>query len=383
VKYTAILLIFIGLAVQAQQSPEQATSTYFSIIGDYGAAGPNEESVSKLMRRGFISDFIITTGDNNYPKGEAETIDTNIGYYYSEYIGNYKGMYGSSTKNAFFPCLGNHDWITDSAKPYLDYFTLPGNERYYDTVIGWVHLFCIDSDPHEPDGVTVDSKQAMWLKDKLEKAGTDKWNVVYFHHPPYSSDSVHGSSKNMRWPFKEWGASVVISGHAHVYERLEVDGLPYYINGLGGASRYLFGMPLPESKFRYNKNYGLLRCEANQSYMKIWFLSIDDIGMDTLIIGGKKDVKDKGSIESPVLYPSWPNPSSGLANIEFFLPKLETATIEIVDLFGNSIFTESSLYSEGRHSLSFQRKNNTPVSTYLVRMRTSSFQDSHLLNFIE
>jgi tartrate-resistant acid phosphatase type 5 len=383
-RHTVILLVFIVLTGQAQQLPQQEIPITFSIIGDYGAAGPNEESVSRLMRRGFLSDFIITTGDNNYPKGEAETIDTNIGYYFSGYIVNYHGKYGvSSNKHAFLPSLGNGDWKTDSAKPYLDYFTLPGNERYYDTIIGCVHLFCIDSDTNEPDGVTADSKQAMWLKDKLEKAGTDKWNIVYFHHPPYSSDSTNGSSEFMRWPFKEWGASVVMSGHAHVYERLEVDGLPYYVNGLGGASKYLFGTPLPESKFRYNKNYGLMRCEANASYMKLWFVSIDNIGMDTLIISGIKDVHDKGNIESPILYPTWPNPSSGSATIEFFLPTVLQTTIEVVDLFGNSVFRESAVYSEGKHSISFQRKDDTPASSYLVRMRTLSFQNSHLLHFIE
>jgi len=46
----------------------------------------------------------------------------------------------------------------------------------------------------------------------------------------------------MRWPFQEWGASVVLTGHEHVYERLGVGTsggpgtFPYIINGLGGHS---------------------------------------------------------------------------------------------------------------------------------------------------
>ena len=50
-------------------------------------------------------------------------------------------------------------------RPYLDYFTLPGNERYYDVAIGPVHLFAVDSDPREPDGNTEGSVQARWLRD--------------------------------------------------------------------------------------------------------------------------------------------------------------------------------------------------------------------------
>lgn len=42
------------------------------------------------------------------------------------------GNYGEGAlTNRFFPCLGNHDWSTPGAQPYLDYFELPCNERFY------------------------------------------------------------------------------------------------------------------------------------------------------------------------------------------------------------------------------------------------------------
>ena len=68
---------------------------------------------------------------------------------------------------------------------------------------------------------------------------TSAWQVVYFHLPPYSS-GYQGSVDWMRWPFAAWGADVVLSGHDHLYERLEVDGIPYVINGLGGGPIYPF-----------------------------------------------------------------------------------------------------------------------------------------------
>lgn len=73
-------------------------------------------------------DFIITVGDNNYPDGEASTIDNNIGQYYRKYIDNYQGTYPGSDPpiNRFFPSLGNHDWHQVPPIPYLDYFDLPG-----------------------------------------------------------------------------------------------------------------------------------------------------------------------------------------------------------------------------------------------------------------
>ena len=55
--------------------------------------------------------------------------------------------------------LGNHDVNADGGHAYLDYFTLPGNRRYYDFIAGPVHFFALDSDSRKPDGVSVDSTQ--------------------------------------------------------------------------------------------------------------------------------------------------------------------------------------------------------------------------------
>src|SRR5436190_18393178 len=53
----------------------------FAVIGDFGQAGPDEAAVSALVA-GWQPDFVITVGDNNYPLGEASTIDQNIGQYF-------------------------------------------------------------------------------------------------------------------------------------------------------------------------------------------------------------------------------------------------------------------------------------------------------------
>jgi hypothetical protein len=204
----------------------------FGVIGDFGSAGTAARDVANLVKS-WKPDFIITVGDNNYPDGAASTIDPNIGQYYHEFIYPYKGRYGAgATVNRFFPSLGNHDWHARGAQPYLDYFTLPGNERYYDFVWGPVHLFAIDSDEDEPDGITRSSRQAAWLQNKLA-ASTARWKLVYFHHPPYSSGE-HGNTREMQWPFQQWGASAVLTGHDHLYERLLVGGFTYFVAGAGG-----------------------------------------------------------------------------------------------------------------------------------------------------
>lgn len=254
----------------------------FAVIGDYGMNNNSEADVSHLIHS-WSPDFIITLGDNNYPSGSADTIDANIGKYFHDYIYPYNGKYGAGSEiNRFFPSLGNHDWLQKDAQPYLDYFTLPGNERYYDFTRGPVHFFAVDSDELEPDGVGVSSVQAAWLKQGLQ-ASTSPWNVVYFHHPPYSS-SHHGSTDWMRWPFEKWGANVVMAGHDHNYERLLVDNIPYFVNGSGGGSLYVFRDILPESQVAYNRDYGAMLVIANTTEMKFEFITRFGKTIDTTIL---------------------------------------------------------------------------------------------------
>src|SRR5688572_32246374 len=68
----------------------------FAVLGDYGytLAGPSVADVARLVKS-WRPDLIITAGDNNYPLGEASTIDENIGQHYQEFIANYKGFYGA------------------------------------------------------------------------------------------------------------------------------------------------------------------------------------------------------------------------------------------------------------------------------------------------
>ena len=266
--------------------PPGEAVTRFAVIGDFGAATDAAAKVAELVRNE-RPDFVITTGDNNYPDGEAATIDPNIGRFYHEFIHPYVGRYGLGAKdNRFFPSLGNHDWETPGAKPYLDYFTLPGNERYYDFVRGDVHFFAIDSDEREPDGIQASSKQAAWLERALG-ASKSAWQIVYMHHPPYSSGS-HGSSVALRWPYARWGADLVLAGHDHHYERLEQDDIVYVVNGLGGNRAYPVRRALPGSIFSYHKRHGAQIVEASQSTLVSRFFSIDREAIDEFSLRAKK-----------------------------------------------------------------------------------------------
>jgi hypothetical protein len=255
----------------------------FAVIGDYGTGTDDEESVADLVASWNV-DFVITLGDNNYYAGAAATIDDHIGQYYWRFIGNYQGFYGpGSVENRFWPCPGNHDWGAPDLVPYRDYFTLPGNERYYDVDKGLVHLWSLDSDTHEPDGVSSDSVQGQWLEAGLA-ASQSCYDIVYFHHAAYSSSSAHGSSEYMQWPFEEWGAEAVLAGHDHTYERLQVGLIPYFVNGLGGAGRYGFGPELPETIVRHGGLVGAQLVTATPTSIRFEFYEDDGTLLDVYTV---------------------------------------------------------------------------------------------------
>lgn len=275
-----------------EAEPVEPQVLRFATIGDFGWDGVPLSDVADLVKS-WDPDFLLALGDNNYDNGAASTIDRNIGKYFHEYIYNYQGSYGpGSSTQRFWAVLGNHEYVTSGAVPHLNYFDFPGNERYFDFVQGPVHFFAINSNSQEPDGVNIQSKQAEWLKTKLELSSSP-WKVVFFHHPPFSSGE-HGSNAGMQWPFQNWGASAVLAGHDHTYERIVVNGFPYFVNGLGGRSLYTIrSAKVAGSAFAYNRDYGAQLIEATDRTMTFKFYNRAGEELDSYVMakGGGTKVK--------------------------------------------------------------------------------------------
>ncbi len=338
---SVFLLCFLALAVPG-------LAQRFAIIGDYGFAGPAERDVANLVKS-WDPEFIITLGDNNYDLGDSTTIDQNIGQYYHAYIGNYKGRYGpSASTNRFFPALGNHDYYTRNGEAYRDYFTLPGNGRYYDFVRGDVHFFALDSDPAEPDGISATSVQARWLQQRLA-ASKARWKVVYMHHAPYSSGG-HGNTLALQWPFRAWGASVVLAGHDHDYERLLVEGLPYFVNGLGGRSLHRANpVRLPQSQRMFTGEYGAMLVSTTPDSLTLQFITRNRVLVETHVIR-------RATETAPKLYPISPNPFQETSTVEFFVPSTATVQLRVLNSLGqqtNSL--HQGLVQAGWHRFNWSR----------------------------
>ncbi|MEM7105514.1 MAG: metallophosphoesterase [Bacteroidota bacterium] len=266
----------------------EVDSMVFAVIGDFGVGGSIAEAVSDLVKS-WDPEFIITAGDNNYGTGDENSFRENIGNFYCDFIYNpsapqglvCEGQANNDELNRFFPSIGNNDYYFNRLfQPYADYFSLPGNEEFYDFKWGPVHFFSLNSSS-SANSQCCESEQAEWLIPKLTES--DKpFRIVYFHHSPYS-EATHGNFSNMQWGFPELGATTVIAGHDHVYSALyrnDYPDVPYIICGSSGYQLYSCGEnPLDPAEFDvfcYDDWHGAIRVETNSSRMVFQYFAIND-----------------------------------------------------------------------------------------------------------
>ncbi len=271
---------------------ENSEPIRFAAIGSYGGGFFDTLQIVSSMVNSWEADFIITLGDNNYGAPTTEDFSLYVGNYYCDYIYNpdapiadiCMGKAYEAEENRFFPTIGNHDvYPAGKMEAYKDYFSLPGNEEYYDFEQGDVHFFVLNNGfAHQMPNECCEDEQYGWLQEKLANS-TKTWQIVYFHISPYSTGK-HGSLQGMQWPFDEWGVDVVLSGHNHIYERIQPIGnsdIVYFTNGVGGRSALkcdVFPLEHPEDfdVFCYDDKHGAMLIEANSEQMRFDFYSIGD-----------------------------------------------------------------------------------------------------------
>jgi 3',5'-cyclic AMP phosphodiesterase CpdA len=115
--------------------------------------------------------------------------------------------------------------------------------RHFAFSYGGLRIICLDS---ETGGLAEPGdEQLPWLEAELSAAASSAdvaATIVAFHRPVYSlSKHVPGSTtvRDALHPlFLAYGVPLVMCGHAHCYERFEVDGIQYVVDGGGGALLY-------------------------------------------------------------------------------------------------------------------------------------------------
>lgn len=226
--------------------------------GDIGRCrDTSDEATAEIVAR--TPGTVFTAGDNAYPDGERQ-----------DFSACYAPGWGAF-KERTRPALGNHDYGTPGAAAYFDYFGAAAGERgkgWYAFDLGTWRIYVLNSNCHRID-CDGDSEQVSWLRADLASHPSACVGAIW-HHPRFSS-SRHGNSEEVA-PFWEAlhaaGATWVVSGHDHVYERfapqnssaaLDPAGIRQFVVGTGGANPYAFKSPQPNSEVRQTDLVGVIK----------------------------------------------------------------------------------------------------------------------------
>jgi len=219
-----------------------------------------DEATAELIAG--IKGTVFTAGDNAYDDG---TLD--------QFMSCYDPSWGRF-KDRTRPSAGNHDWQTENAQGYRDYFGSSGlnadGDTWYSYDLGKWHVIVLDANCSKVGGCDASSRQGQWLAADLA-ADQAVCTMAIWHQPRFSSGDEHGDDPTVD-PF--WralyaaGADVVVNGHDHDYERFAPQnpdgtldrrrGIREFVVGTGGASLRGFDDPTPNSELRLAVSHGVI-----------------------------------------------------------------------------------------------------------------------------
>jgi predicted phosphodiesterase len=206
----------------------------FMVYGDTRSSADSHRRVMERIRSE-VPDFLLGTGDM-VDEGARE----------DQWQQFFDAEGGLLRDNVLYPALGNHDrqGRGRTADTYRAFFAVPENspdaERYYSFTYGQSRFLILDSNSNS----FALTDETAWMERELAAARDDRrihHVFVVMHHPPYSI-SLHGGQRDLRerWTplFEKYQVTAVFSGHDHVYERAEANGIRYFVTGGGGAPLY-------------------------------------------------------------------------------------------------------------------------------------------------
>ncbi|MFA6028887.1 MAG: metallophosphoesterase [Elusimicrobiota bacterium] len=183
---------------------------------------------------------------------------------------------------AFYPIFGNHDVGKDSgATPFFEAFPALAGQHWYSFERWGTRFIGIDTEAPLAPGTT----QYAWLEGKLASRSLNDRAVVFMHDTVFSS-GYHGASektKDLPALFEKYKVSLVFTGHDHVYERSEKDGVVYVVTGGGGAPLYPKDKKNPYSKFFASKNHYCM-LSITPDAMRVEAFTPDGKKLDEVII---------------------------------------------------------------------------------------------------
>jgi hypothetical protein len=285
-----VIAIFVAMAPPA--SP--ATSPVMVAAGDIACAPGsvrtattcNQAQTAALIGK-LNPGYVAPLGDLVYPAGTQPGFSNSYGPTWGEY------------KSITRPVPGNHEYGTAGASGYFGYFGSRATplqptctadcKGYYSYSTGSWHVVALNTRCSETTGSCADfTAQAAWLDQDLT-AHPAKCTLAYMHNPLFSGGFGATSQVKVLWNvLHKHGADLVITGHAHNYQRFvpqtpggtaTAAGITELIAGTGGAS--LQTLTTTKNQVAHiNHTFGVVRLVLDAGGWTSSFIPISGAALD-------------------------------------------------------------------------------------------------------
>jgi predicted phosphodiesterase len=264
-------------------------------VGVLGDSGFGESITYELAERMamYDLDFVLHVGDIVYSVSENNDVQEAFAIKY------FQTLSPVLKRAPLYPVPGNHEYYEDAFfqdKPYyfhvfpsLDGFQVGDfggleSRKWYAIELETIQILMLDSQLYwRGEGI---SDQTAWLMERLQD---DRFQVTIpvFHVPPFSS-GIYPSDGI--WVQRDWVplfensvVPLVLSGHDHNYQRLNLNHITYIITGGGSSVLYPLGVPLSHNQF-FAKQTHFVLLEIYADRMNLWAVTPKGDVLDQTII---------------------------------------------------------------------------------------------------
>ena len=253
----------------------------FLVIGDWDTGSTGQKRLARQMGRvaeAVGARFVISTGDNFYPRGVESEDD-------KQWKWSYEDVYQApSLRVPWYAVLGNHDHRGNVAAQ-INYskqsprWRMPAPYYRHTEVLGegaTADFFFIDTDPIRRQyqrwaGRLVANRQIAWLKQELADS-TARWKIVVGHHPVFSGEAGKSTPALRKWlrPLLEkYRVQAYLNGHSHTLEHIAVGGVHHLTSGAGASPRR--SKATPNTRFLMQGQHGFLVVRLAPRFMDVDF----------------------------------------------------------------------------------------------------------------
>ncbi len=260
------IVLGASAALVASSAWAQTSDLHFLVIGDWGQGSNEQRRVANAMAgiaERSNSSFVISTGDNFYPRGVGSVTDP-------QFQTSFEEIYSApSLQLPWYVVLGNHDY-EGSPNAEVAYsgrsprWRMPSRYWSQQMQVGGetASFYFLDTTPiarlgnaaaHMPVlGTSNEAReQLQWFEQTLA-ADRSAWKIVIGHHPILSSGN-HGETpavvERIKPLLERYGVHVYFNGHEHDLEHLIDHDVHYVCSGSGARARQI--ETVAESRFAY------------------------------------------------------------------------------------------------------------------------------------